>query len=354
MKRVCRLVIVLVSTLILPPAGGPWPTWAAAATAQESSARLREQPVSTALEPGRHHVVQTWSQETDYPRPYFVHVPKVEATAAAQDNAPANAAKPPTPRETDDSPRWPVLIFLHGNGGSGLKSMKGMTWRLKATAQQYIMVFPDGYQKSWNIVSERSQADDLAFVEAIVTRLQNCSNVRGDDITIMGSSNGAALVNQLAIESRLPQIRTLISCVSPLNAWQYQDGQFRQRGPQSNYEQAVRPVTGRRLLNVSGTEDRLVPYAGGPSATIRAKDGRLAFLPAEQSTYLWARHFGETGPQRTAPSFTEGPLQFYSYLDGDVVHIKVNEEGHGATRVVDDRLLLRFLRGHLGSSEDGR
>ena len=81
------------------------------------------------------------------------------------------------------------------------------------------MVFPDGYLKSWNIVSERSKADDRSFIETIVTKLCAYDNVQKDNFTIMGNSNGAALVNQLAIECRLPNIRNYVTGVSPLNVF---------------------------------------------------------------------------------------------------------------------------------------
>ncbi|MCR9200009.1 MAG: hypothetical protein NXI04_15345 [Planctomycetaceae bacterium] len=288
--------------------------------AQEESARLFEQPVDRSLTTGEYAIVQTWSQETDFDRPYFVKVPK---TTAEQ--------------------RWPVFIYLHGNGGDARRTSQGIPWKLREISRRYVMVFPQGYERSWNIVSERSEADDLAFLESIIGRLQQYDNVAGDNVTIMGSSNGAALVNQLAIESQLPQIRNYISCVSPLNVWQHDGSRFRRRGADNSYTQAVVPPTGKRLLNVSGTEDRLVPYAGGPSAAIRAKDGKLKFLPAEKSTYLWARHYGYQGEQLMTPTSSEGPLEYFRYLDGGVVHLKVNGEGHGATRIVDDRILLKFL-----------
>lgn len=288
--------------------------------AQESSARLFEQPVNQSLTTGEYAIVQTWSQQTDYPRPYFVKVPP-----------------------TTTQQRLPVFIYLHGNGGDARQTSKGVPWKLREVSRQFVMVFPQGYERSWNIVSERSRADDGAFIEAIIQTLQQYDNVAGDDVTIMGSSNGAALVNQLAIESRLPQIKNLISCVSPLNVWQHDGTGFRLRGATNDYQEPAQPLTGRRLLNVSGTEDRLVPYSGGASAAIRAKNGKLKFLPAERSTFLWARHYGYRGEQLTTPSQADGPLQYFRYLNGQVVHLKVNGEGHGATRIVDDRILLKFL-----------
>lgn len=279
-------------------------------------------PIAAASEPlgsGEYFVTQSWSQEKDFKRPYLVSVP-----------------------EGNDEREWPVFIFLHGNGGQAEGAMKSFMKSHPAMAEKYIMVFPNGYAKSWNIVSERSKADDRGFVESIIGSLLSYRNVEKDSITIMGSSNGAALVNQLAIECKLPSIRDYITAVSPLNVYQYDGQHFKAKGADNNYEAVAKPMTGKRLLNISGTEDKLVPYGGGPSRVIPAKDGKLAFVEAEESIFLWAKAMGYEGEKLTAPSNVIDDLEIFRY--GDVVHYKVVGEGHGATRKVGDKLLLDFLK----------
>lgn len=274
------------------------------------------------LDSGEYFVTQTWSQEHNFRRPYFVNVPPVPGA----------------------SQKLPVFIFLHGNGGNAKDAMRGWLRSRRRIAEQYILVFAQGYKESWNIVSERSKADDVGFIESIVKQLARYENVAANEFTIMGSSNGAALVNQLAIECRLPNIRNYISGVSPLNVWQYDGKQFKAKGDDNNYRVVAVPMTGKRLLNISGTEDRLVPYKGGPSPGIPAKDGKLAFVSAEESTFLWAKAMGYEGEQLTKPTTTVGDIEFFSYLDGNVVHCKVNNAGHGATHQIKEETLLDFLQ----------
>lgn len=276
------------------------------------------------LQSGEYFITQTWSQEQNFRRPYFVNVP--ESTAIR-------------------SQKLPVFIFLHGNGGNAKNAMRGWLRSRPGIASRYIMVFAQGYRESWNIVSERSKADDRAFIESIVKNLAEYRNVSSSDFTIMGNSNGAALVNQLAIESRLPNIRSYISGVSPLNEWQYDGENFKVKGDDNNYRKATTPMTGKRLLNISGTDDRLVPYTGGSSSVIPAKDGKLAFLHAEDSTFLWAKAMGYRGKRLSRPSRVDGNLSVFSYLDGDVIHYRVSGEGHGATGAIDEATLLQFLEG---------
>jgi poly(3-hydroxybutyrate) depolymerase len=96
-------------------------------------------------------------------------------------------------------------------------------------------------------------------------------------------------------------------------------------------------------MNVSGANDHLVPYAGGPSKGIRAKDGKLAFVDAEKSTYLWAQHYGYTGEQLSQPSESSEVMDTYSYLDGTVIHYKMNTRAHNAGGGLNEEMLLKFL-----------
>ncbi len=279
---------------------------------------------------GEFFITQSWSQEKDFERQYIVRVP---------DHKPDE--------------RLPVLIFLHGNGGNA-QGAGGFARRNRQIASRYIMVFANGYAKSWNIVSERSQANDTKFIEAIINTLAKQPNVQPNNFSIMGTSNGAALVNQIAIESKLPNIRNLISSVSPLNGFQYDGRNFKARGDDNNYREIAKPVTGRRLMNISGTEDRLVPYTGGPSRAIPAKGGKLSFVDAEESAYVWAKHYGYKGEKLKQPTGTEGRLDIFSYSGGNVIHYKVNDEGHGATNAVSEPMLLAFLEGGNSKPEGDR
>jgi poly(3-hydroxybutyrate) depolymerase len=271
---------------------------------------------------GEYFITQSWSQEEAFKRPYYVNVP-----------------------EYFENKRLPVFVFLHGNGGDAKETLRGFRRGRQTIASQYIMVFPQGYRESWNIVSERSKADDRSFIEAIVAELAKADNVDPINFTIMGSSNGSALINQLMIESDLPNVRNYISGVSPLNVWQYNGQQFKAKGADNEYHTAAIPAKGKRLMNISGLKDDIVPYIGGPSRVIPAKNGKLAFLAAEESTYVWAKHMGYEGKRLIEPSRISGDLEIFSYLEGDVIHYKVKNEGHDAAHGIPEQALLDFLRG---------
>ncbi len=274
------------------------------------------------LKSGEYFITQTWSQESNYKHPYHVNVP-----------------------ENVDTQPLPIFIFLHGNGGDAQGSMRRFVRPNGLIRKRFVMVFPQGYQRSWNIVSERSKADDLAYVEAIINILSSYTNVQEDNFSIMGSSNGAALVNQIAIETELTCIKNYISVVSPLNTYQHDGQNFRLKGKGNSYTEIVTPLTGKRLMNVSGIQDGLVPYQGGPSRSIPAKDEKLSFLAAEESTFLWAKHMGYQGKKLTEPTAAGSNIEMFSYLNGDVIHYKVINAGHNAGRAIKEDVILEFLEG---------
>ena len=270
------------------------------------------------LDSGSYTINQDWSQEQDYERSYFVHVP-------------------------DSEEPLPLFIYLHGRGGNAERSMRGFIKRYKELSKRYNMVFAQGYLKSWNIVSEPSKAPDREFIEAIVAELAEYSNVKASGSVLMGSSNGAALVNQFAIETKLDHFSHYITVVSQLNAWQHDGTAFKAKGSDNNYTESVVPLRGKCLLNVSGVGDRLVPYLGGPSRAIPAKDGKLAFVDAEKSIYLWAQHYGYKGEQLSQPSESSEKMNVFSYLDGAVVHYNMKTRAHNAGGALTEVMLLEFL-----------
>ena len=274
------------------------------------------------LKSGAYYITQSWSQETAFKRPYYVSVP-----------------------ERPNQQKLPVFIFLHGHGGNAKEAMHGFMRHHTTMAARYVMVFPNGYKTGWNIMSEYSRADDLGFIEAIVKKLSTYDNIQKDNFSVMGNSNGAALVNQLAIESKLPNLRNYVSAVSPLNVYQHDGRNFKVKGADNNYQVIATPMTGKRLMNISGTTDDLVPYHGGPSNYIPAKDGTLGFVDAEESIFLWAKQMGYSGEKLSKPSRIDGDLEIFSYLNGDVIHCKVINEGHGASQAISEKILLEFLEG---------
>ena len=68
------------------------------------------------VESGQYFVTQSWSQEKNFQRPYYVNVP-----------------------QRVGEQKLPVLIFLHGNGGTGKGAMHGFLRRHRTLANKYML-----------------------------------------------------------------------------------------------------------------------------------------------------------------------------------------------------------------------
>lgn len=262
-------------------------------------------------------VTQSWSQETHYPRTATVTVPE--------------GAGP-----------HPVLIALHGSGGnSNYANSYGYL-------NQMIRIGPQGYLNQWNIKNELSLAPDIDFIRDLILQLRSYDNVDAGRIILLGSSNGAALVNRLLIELNGALFQEAIKLVGQMNASQFHDGAFWHDPNGGNaYDTVAEPAPGRRILSVVGTADIPVPYAGGNGVV------GYIFLHAGDSIYQWARQMGYGGLQTSEANgvLTDTDIYQYSYLNGDVIMYKLvggNHQLQPFSTFADGRLrtLIKDFLGH--------
>ena len=255
-------------------------------------------PTNSALSSGDYYINQTWSQMPNgLNRLYKVQVPS-----------------------SSDTPLG-VVILLHGSG-SGPDSKLNQ----HAFIQDKILVAPAGFENCWNVGAEASKAPDVEFIKQIILTLQTYNNVDATNITIIGSSNGSALLHRLIIELDTQLFQHAVSVISQLNTAQYNNGAFWYNSNGDNsYDQQKIPATGKRIITFNGTQDDIVPYGGGLGIL------NYNFLSAQESTYILAKAMGENGPML---SDNEGvainnAIYKYEYLNGEVVHYKLVNGGHG-------------------------
>lgn len=258
-------------------------------------------------------ITKSWTQEpTGYTYPIFIAVPQG-----------------PVPQDG-----FPVCILLHGNGSNnpGLVA-PGMIQPggFGSVLPCHILIAPNGYQNSWNICNENSDAPDMEMINDLVNNLQSYSNVNPNKIRILGTSNGAGLANRIFIENTNPSIDIVCAIVSHLNDYQYHFEDFYKPSgvtePNSSYcsyDVVASPLTSRKYLSISNTNDPIIPYFGGNSVV------GANFLAADTAAFYIATHKGyqggiiATGTTMGNPAITE-----YAYLAGDVVHVK-GDAGHQA------------------------
>jgi len=108
----------------------------------------------------------------------------------------------------------PVVIYLHGNGQSGLMSMRWADWWMLGEEKGFITVCPSSALSytngkiplmSWNTTGvTEDRADDIAFIATLVEELKNTYRVDESRIYITGQSNGGAMSGVIAMT--LPEL----------------------------------------------------------------------------------------------------------------------------------------------------
>ena len=248
---------------------------------------------------------QSWPQEPDgWSYPVAVSVPPGEAPAQG----------------------FPVGVLLHGNGGNGFQ-MLNLGGNLLA---DHILVAPTGYLNSWNLCGENSEAPDIAMLSDLVAQLSGFDNVDANHIRLIGSSNGAGLVNQAFIELDDPGVDAFVAIVSQMNEPQYHQGAFHRPSGVTNaplpfcgYDEVVVPMQGRKYLSICNHNDSVVPYDGGPAV------GNF-FLPAEVAIHQVALQQGHVGPPVPGESVGASSLTAFRYLDDQVILLR-GGAGHGTS-----------------------
>ena len=232
---------------------------------------------------------------------------------------------------------YPVLLLLHGMGGSGPVFLdqfsKSTDPNIGALSQTHILVTPSGIDMSWNVVYEQGSNgnDDVGFVGmTLLAHLASFSNVK-PVFKLLGHSNGAALTNRILIENDDRRITHAVTDVSQLNTHQYKAGGFMVGGPSNTYTTQKPNLTKRLLLQLTGAQDTLIPAQGGESGI----EG-LSFVPWADSAYYYASAYGFTGAKKTPKGSTDGLASMVTYLGGDVQALNYRDAGHAVINVPAD------------------
>jgi poly(3-hydroxybutyrate) depolymerase len=227
---------------------------------------------------------------------------------------------------------FPVCILLHGNGTQNLGQLAGPPMLgpllFGSVLPCHILVAPTGFENSWNICSENSDAPDVEMIHDLVNNLQGYTNVNPNKIRVLGVSNGAGLANRIFIENNDTAIDIVCAVVSHLNDFQFHLGNFYKPSGLTDtnsswcgYNDVTSPLNTRKYLSISNVNDQTIPYQGGISNV------GATFLPAETAAFNIATYKGYTGSILTSgASIGSGftAITEFSYLSGDVVHLKGN------------------------------
>ena len=232
----------------------------------------------------------------------------------------------------NDNNNSPVVIALHGSGGNAKEEINKYSY-----LDSHLIVAPQGYNGSWNIARESSKAPDVDFINKIIIELKTFEKIDSDQISIIGYSNGSALINQLLIELESESFKTAVCKFSQLNTLQYREESFWSRSniDSDDHDLQVLPTSkNRRILSFAGTEDSTCPYYGG----IGIFD--YNFINAEEAAFIWAKTLGYKGDQIENPILETENYYRFSYMDGKVIHYKLLGAGHGFGNLIEESKLI--------------
>ncbi len=186
----------------------------------------------------------------------------------------------------DAGPGAPLVIALHGGGGTGraLDRFTGDGVTEQAAARGWVVAFPQGIARGWNdgrtLVTrrdaQRAEVDDVGFLIALIDELAATRRIDPERVFVLGVSNGGLMAYRLGVEAteRFAAIAPVIANHPAVWA----DG---------------RPAGPLPVLVMNGTADPLVPYDGG---TVRVGDAeRGEVLSTDETIAWWARNAGCSG-----------------------------------------------------------
>jgi len=198
------------------------------------------------------------------------------------------------PKKYDRRTAVPLVFVFHGGGGTAEVASK-MGFTPIANAEGFIVVYPEGLNKHWNdgrdstkFTQQDARVDDVAFILALLKKLQKEFRIDPDRIYATGASNGGFFSHRLAIDAsdKFAAVAVMIATLGE---------------PIDKKFHPSRPIS---ILFMNGTADPFVPYHGGPITpnflprlvnSKRHDFGRGTCITTDAAVRLWLVRNGLTG-----------------------------------------------------------
>jgi polyhydroxybutyrate depolymerase len=181
------------------------------------------------------------------------------------------------PPSYDGHSPLPLVLVLHGATESpeGVEHLSSMT--AKADKENFIAVYPRGTGRlpTWNAgnccgYAQQNHIDDVAFLRALVGKLEQNYSINPRRIFATGISNGAMMSYRLACE-----LSDQIAAIAPVE------------GAQNLPCHPANPVS---LIIFHGTADHLVPFNGG--TTLFQLGPQRSDTPVADAMAFWVKQNG--------------------------------------------------------------
>ena len=227
----------------------------------------------------------------------------------------------------------PLVLVFHGAGGTAEQTAQETDFVPVAAQDGLVVAFLQGYEDTWNegaghTPAEVAHVNDVEFAADAISQIESHYSIDPSRVAAAGFSNGALLTELLGC--RLADRLTLVAPVA---------GQL----PVS-VSPTCRPSRPISVLELHGTADTAIPYAGGRFIGI---GGGTTVLSAPASAARWASLDGCSRSRQTVEKAQATVLKTYSACrNGVLVQLRsLQGVGHGWPEDIGV-LVAAFLREH--------
>ena len=227
---------------------------------------------------------------------------------------------------------WPVVMMLHGAGGSTDNVIDATGWAVMGEENGFVSIFPNGTPRdeskeesfarnpqTWNSgvgfslssgnkSSEAKNVDDVGYLSALLKVVQTSIKTDSAQVFVCGHSNGAGMAYRFALE------RSDIIAAVGVMAGHFLDTK----------DTLKKPVS---LIQIVGDQDPFTPIAGGEAGVLGVK---TIVPPVIDAPTRWAKllHLSEIKVIEDSDKFK---ITQWKTVDSkrEVKSIIVKGHGHG-------------------------
>lgn len=188
----------------------------------------------------------------------------------------------------------PLMVSFHGRRGTGEDQAQLTHFNDVSDDHGFIVVYPDGIEKSWNALHGTGEAealgvDDVGYTAALLDALGERYKIDRTRIYASGMSNGGFFAHRLGCQLST-RFAAIVSVAGPMA---------------TALEPICQPLRPVPVMYFHGTSDRIVPYLGGTT------DGGGSGLSAPATAKKWSVLNGCSST--TVESFRKGQVSARSY-----------------------------------------
>lgn len=217
----------------------------------------------------------------------------------------------------NDTTVFPLVVGMHGAGGSASQFDRDYGVTQKANNTHFIAVYPDGTSRdtrfkirTWNAGSccdyaMQNNIDDVGFIRALIDQMVSGYRANARRVYLTGMSNGGMLAYRLACEmpEKIAAIAT-VSCTMMV-------------------DQPCQPSRSVPILHMHSALDTKVPAAGGVGI------GGYYYHPIDSVLNVWSQ-LNECKTTAAAVDHASYTLTTWSTCNSDVAmqYYRTNDGGH--------------------------